>query len=91
MPKGFREQKSLGHPALCKEYIILPAGWYHLRHGYLHLCLPFRKNGALLEVFVKNIIITGYVSPGQENWFFLTKSGTVSWSLEIFCYEMPSS
>jgi hypothetical protein len=36
-----------------KEYIILPTGWYHLRHGYLHLCLPVIKNGALLKVFVK--------------------------------------
>jgi len=36
-----------------KEYIILPTGWYHLRHGYLHLCLPVRKNGALLGILVK--------------------------------------
>jgi hypothetical protein len=62
-------------------------------HGFLHLYLPVRKNGALPEVFVKkySIIITGYVSPCQENWLFLTESGTMSWSLGIFCYEMPSS
>jgi hypothetical protein len=35
------------------EYIILPTGWCHLMHGFLHLYLPVRKNRALLEVFVK--------------------------------------
>jgi hypothetical protein len=67
-----------------KEYIILPTGWYHLRHGYLHLCLPVRKNGALLKVFVKKYYRYRLCKPWTRKLAVSHKIGNHVVELRIF-------